>query len=79
MFVAVRKHHVRRGSSAEWARRVESDFVPLCERWKAFGPTTWWTGAAAGTRSEAIEWLWRFHRLRRRHEAKRFKGRQCFT
>ena len=29
MFVVVRKYHVRRGSTAEWAKRVQSDFVPL--------------------------------------------------
>lgn len=29
MFVVVRKYHVRRGSTAEWAKRVLADFVPL--------------------------------------------------
>ena len=30
--------------------------------------------AAAGTRREMIEWLWRFHRLRRRRDGKQLAG-----
>jgi hypothetical protein len=29
MFIAVRKYRVRRGSTAEWAKRVRDGFVPL--------------------------------------------------
>ena len=36
MFVAVRKYSVRRGSIAEWARRVETGFVPLMRDMEGF-------------------------------------------
>ena len=36
MFVAVRKYRVRRGSTAEWARRVETGFVPLMREMEGF-------------------------------------------
>ena len=36
MFVAVRKYHVRRGSAGEWARRVQTDFVPLMRELEGF-------------------------------------------
>ena len=36
MFVAIRKYHVRRGSAAEWAQRVETGFVPLMRELEGF-------------------------------------------
>ena len=36
MFVAVRKYRVRRGSAAEWARRVRAGFVPLMRDLEGF-------------------------------------------
>ena len=36
MFIAVRKYRVRRGSTAEWARRVRDDFVPLIRELAGF-------------------------------------------
>ena len=36
MFVAVRKYRVRRGSTAEWARRVQEGFVPLMRGLEGF-------------------------------------------
>ena len=36
MFVAVRKYRVRRGSAAEWARRVQEGFVPLMRDLEGF-------------------------------------------
>jgi heme-degrading monooxygenase HmoA len=36
MFVAVRKYQVRRGSTAEWARRVQDGFVPLMRELAGF-------------------------------------------
>jgi heme-degrading monooxygenase HmoA len=36
MFVAVRKYRVRRGSTAEWARRVQEGFVPLMRDLEGF-------------------------------------------
>jgi hypothetical protein len=36
MFIAVRKYRVRRGSTAEWARRVRDGFVPLMRELAGF-------------------------------------------
>ena len=36
MFVAVRKYHLRRGSTAEWAQRVQTGFVPLMRELEGF-------------------------------------------
>jgi heme-degrading monooxygenase HmoA len=36
MFVAVRKYHLRRGSTAEWAQRVQTGFVPLMRALEGF-------------------------------------------
>jgi heme-degrading monooxygenase HmoA len=36
MFIAVRKYHVRRGSTAEWAQRVQTGFVPLMRELEGF-------------------------------------------
>jgi heme-degrading monooxygenase HmoA len=36
MFIAVRKYRVRRGSTAEWAQRVQSGFVPLMREMAGF-------------------------------------------
>jgi heme-degrading monooxygenase HmoA len=36
MFVAVRKYRVRRGSTAEWARRVREGFMPLMRELEGF-------------------------------------------
>lgn len=36
MFIAVRKYQVRRGSAAEWARRVQAGFVPLMRELEGF-------------------------------------------
>ena len=36
MFVAIRKYHVRRGSTTEWAERVQADFVPLMRELEGF-------------------------------------------
>jgi heme-degrading monooxygenase HmoA len=36
MFVAVRKYQLRRGSTAEWAKRVQADFVPLIRELEGF-------------------------------------------
>jgi hypothetical protein len=36
MFVANRKYHVRRGSTGEWAKRVQADFVPLMRELEGF-------------------------------------------
>jgi heme-degrading monooxygenase HmoA len=36
MFVAVRKYRVRRGSAAEWARRVRAGFVPVMRDLEGF-------------------------------------------
>ena len=36
MFIAVRKYRVRRGTGAEWTKRVQDSFVPLVRELKAF-------------------------------------------
>ena len=36
MFIAVRKYRVRRGATAEWARRVRDGFVPLMREMTGF-------------------------------------------
>ncbi len=36
MFVAVRKYHLRRGSTAQWAERVQTGFVPLMRELEGF-------------------------------------------
>ena len=36
MFIAVRKYRVRRGSAAEWTKRVQDSFVPLVRELKGF-------------------------------------------
>ena len=36
MFIAVRKYQVRRGSVAEWAKRVQTGFVPLMRGLEGF-------------------------------------------
>jgi heme-degrading monooxygenase HmoA len=36
MFIAVRKYRVRRGSGAEWTKRVRDSFVPLMRELKGF-------------------------------------------
>ena len=36
MFVAIRRYHVRRGSTAEWAQRVRDGFVPLMRELAGF-------------------------------------------
>jgi heme-degrading monooxygenase HmoA len=36
MFVAVRKYDLRRGSTAEWAERVQTGFVPLMRELEGF-------------------------------------------
>ena len=36
MFVAVRKYRLRRGSTAEWAQRVQTGFVPLMRELDGF-------------------------------------------
>jgi heme-degrading monooxygenase HmoA len=36
MFIAVRKYRVRRGSGAEWTKRVQDSFVPLMRGLKGF-------------------------------------------
>ena len=34
MFIAVRKYRVRRGTGAEWTKRVQDSFVPLMRELK---------------------------------------------
>ena len=36
MFIAVRRYKVRRGSTAEWTKRVEDGFVPLMRGMEGF-------------------------------------------
>jgi hypothetical protein len=36
MFIAVRKYRVRRGTGAEWTKRVQDSFVPLVRELKGF-------------------------------------------
>jgi hypothetical protein len=36
MFIAVRRYRVRRGSTAEWTKRVEDGFVPLMRGMEGF-------------------------------------------
>jgi hypothetical protein len=36
MFIAIRKYRVRRGSTAEWARRVRDGFVPMIRELAGF-------------------------------------------
>src|SRR5215470_4490966 len=36
MFIAVRKHRVRRGSTEKWAQRVREGFVPLMRELTGF-------------------------------------------
>ena len=36
MFIAVRKYRVRRGSGAEWTKRVQDSFVPLMRELEGF-------------------------------------------
>jgi heme-degrading monooxygenase HmoA len=36
MFIAVRRYRVRRGSTAEWAQRVQDRFVPLVRELAGF-------------------------------------------
>ena len=36
MFIAIRKYRVRRGSTAEWARRVQDGFVPIMRELAGF-------------------------------------------
>jgi len=36
MFIAVRKYRVRRGSGAEWTKRVQDSFVPLMRGLEGF-------------------------------------------
>jgi heme-degrading monooxygenase HmoA len=36
MFIAVRKYRVRRGSGAEWTKRVQDSFVPLMRDLEGF-------------------------------------------
>ena len=36
MFIAVRKYRVRRGSGAEWTKRVQDSFVPLIRELEGF-------------------------------------------
>ena len=36
MFIAVRSYRVRRGSGAEWTKRVQDSFVPLMRGLKGF-------------------------------------------
>jgi hypothetical protein len=36
MFIAIRKYRVRRGSTAEWARRVRDGFLPLTRELAGF-------------------------------------------
>jgi heme-degrading monooxygenase HmoA len=36
MFIAVRRYRVRRGSTAEWAQRVQDGFVPLMRELAGF-------------------------------------------
>jgi heme-degrading monooxygenase HmoA len=36
MFIAVRKYRVKRGSGAEWTKRVQDSFVPLVHELKGF-------------------------------------------
>ena len=36
MFIAVRKYRVRRGSTAEWAQRVQDGFLPLMRELAGF-------------------------------------------
>ena len=36
MFIAVRKYRARRGSAAEWAKRVQDGFVPLLREMEGF-------------------------------------------
>jgi heme-degrading monooxygenase HmoA len=36
MFIAVRRYQVRRGSTAEWAKRVQDGFVPMMRAAEGF-------------------------------------------
>ena len=36
MFIAVRRYQVRRGSMAEWAKRVQDGFVPMMRGMEGF-------------------------------------------
>ena len=36
MFIAVRRYRVRRGATAEWAKRVQDGFVPLIRELAGF-------------------------------------------
>jgi heme-degrading monooxygenase HmoA len=36
MFVAVRRYQVRRGATAEWAKRVQDGFVPMMRGMEGF-------------------------------------------